>query len=245
MARVWGVIAIATVALAVTAGSASAVSIPSRAAASVAACLLRARVQGQAGPEHDQAAAEPVHGREPEQQHPQRHVDDRRLPPRRAARQQPAGDARSRSRRRSAARSTFDTHGRIVSVCPSRSPRRRPGSSTRTRWRRSPPTTCPNAPDPPGTKTYQNFTGGGYFFLDSTGPDLGRRPRPTTSSCSARSPTARSSIKVARLRPDRRARRVHRADHLGAARLQRPDLVRLEEERQGRHARPARPAGSR
>jgi hypothetical protein len=26
--------------------------------------------------------------------------------------------------------------------------------------------TLPNAPDPPGTKAYQNFTGGGYFFLD-------------------------------------------------------------------------------
>jgi len=25
----------------------------------------------------------------------------------------------------------------------------------------------PTAPDPPGTKTYQNFTGGGYFFLDN------------------------------------------------------------------------------
>ena len=25
----------------------------------------------------------------------------------------------------------------------------------------------PNAPDPPGTKTYQNFSGGGYFFLDN------------------------------------------------------------------------------
>ena len=24
----------------------------------------------------------------------------------------------------------------------------------------------PNAPDPPGTKAYQNFAGGGYFFLD-------------------------------------------------------------------------------
>jgi hypothetical protein len=24
----------------------------------------------------------------------------------------------------------------------------------------------PNAPDPPGTKAYQNFSGGGYFYLD-------------------------------------------------------------------------------
>ena len=42
----------------------------------------------------------------------------------------------------------------------------------------------------------------------------------------------------ARLRPDLGARRGNRADHLGAARLQRADLVRLEAERQGRDARP-------
>jgi hypothetical protein len=60
----------------------------------------------------------------------------------------------------------FDTAGRIVSVCPSLV---------------TPPVariidpktlsvlgsyTMPSAPDPAGTKAYQNFTGGGYFFLD-------------------------------------------------------------------------------
>jgi hypothetical protein len=62
---------------------------------------------------------------------------------------------------------TFDTQGRIVSVCPSAV---------------APPTariidpntlevissyTLPNATDPPGTRTYQNFSGGGYFYLDN------------------------------------------------------------------------------
>ena len=60
----------------------------------------------------------------------------------------------------------FDRAGRLLSVCPSTI---------------APPVarvfdpetlatlaefTLPNAPDPPGTKQYQNFSGGGYFFLD-------------------------------------------------------------------------------
>lgn len=60
----------------------------------------------------------------------------------------------------------FDSRGRIVSVCPSIV---------------APPVariidpqtlaivaeyTLPNAPNPPNTPEYQNFTGGGYFFLD-------------------------------------------------------------------------------
>jgi len=61
---------------------------------------------------------------------------------------------------------TFDTRGRIVTVCPS--------SIAPPQARIIDPDTLatidsydlPNAPDLPGTKTYQNFTGGGYFFLD-------------------------------------------------------------------------------
>jgi hypothetical protein len=60
----------------------------------------------------------------------------------------------------------FDSRGRIVSVCPS------VGSGPQARII-DPQTleiiatyNLPNAPDPPGTKTYQNFSGGGYFFLD-------------------------------------------------------------------------------
>jgi hypothetical protein len=60
----------------------------------------------------------------------------------------------------------FDTRGRIVSVCPS--------AGVGPQVRMIDPNTLativtydlPNAPDPPGTKTYQNFSGGGYFFLD-------------------------------------------------------------------------------
>ncbi len=60
----------------------------------------------------------------------------------------------------------FDSGGRIVSVCPSAGfpPQARvidPVSlATIATY------DLPQAPDPPGTKTYQNFTGGGYFFLD-------------------------------------------------------------------------------
>jgi len=61
----------------------------------------------------------------------------------------------------------FDSAGRIVSVCPS--------SVSPPVARIIDPKTLavlgqyemPTAADPPGTKTYQNFTGGGYFFLDN------------------------------------------------------------------------------
>ena len=60
----------------------------------------------------------------------------------------------------------FDTKGRIVSVCPS--------TVADPQARIIDPKTLevlarfdmPGAPDAPGTKPYQNFTGGGYFFLD-------------------------------------------------------------------------------
>jgi hypothetical protein len=61
---------------------------------------------------------------------------------------------------------TFDTKGRIVTVCPS--------AVAPPQIRIIDPDTLatissfelPQAADPPGTQTYQNFTGGGYFFLD-------------------------------------------------------------------------------
>jgi hypothetical protein len=61
---------------------------------------------------------------------------------------------------------TFHSRGFIVAVCP------RLGSGPQARV--IDPGTLealatydlPNAPDPPGTKAYQNFSGGGYFFLD-------------------------------------------------------------------------------
>ncbi|MGZ8667227.1 MAG: hypothetical protein ACXWZM_08970, partial [Solirubrobacterales bacterium] len=62
---------------------------------------------------------------------------------------------------------TFDSRGRIVSVCPSA------GAPPQARII-DPDTLAtidtfdlPQAPDPPGTLIYQNFTGGGYFFLDN------------------------------------------------------------------------------
>jgi len=61
---------------------------------------------------------------------------------------------------------TFHSGGYIVSVCPS--------LIAAPQARVIDPVTLevlatfdmPNAPDPPGTKAYQNFAGGGYFFLD-------------------------------------------------------------------------------
>src|SRR3954447_22737530 len=61
---------------------------------------------------------------------------------------------------------TFSSRGYLVSVCPS--------VGTAPQARVIDPDTLavlasydmPSAPDPPGTKAYQNFAGGGYFFLD-------------------------------------------------------------------------------
>ena len=61
---------------------------------------------------------------------------------------------------------TFHSRGYLVSVCPS--------LLAPPQARVIDPQTLeilatydmPNAPDPPGTKAYQNFAGGGYFFLD-------------------------------------------------------------------------------
>ena len=62
---------------------------------------------------------------------------------------------------------TFHSRGYIVSVCPS--------LVAAPQMRVIDPHTLellatydmPNAPDPPGQKAYQNFAGGGYFFLDA------------------------------------------------------------------------------
>src|SRR3954453_16862330 len=61
---------------------------------------------------------------------------------------------------------TFHTRGYIVSVCPSlvRPPEARVIDPRTLEILAT--YTMPNAPDPPGTKAYQNFAGGGYFFLD-------------------------------------------------------------------------------
>jgi hypothetical protein len=61
---------------------------------------------------------------------------------------------------------TFHSRGYLVSVCPSvlAAPQARvidPGTLDVLATY-----DMPNAPDPPGTHAYQNFAGGGYFFLD-------------------------------------------------------------------------------
>jgi hypothetical protein len=62
---------------------------------------------------------------------------------------------------------TFDKQGRIVSVCPSASvpPQARIIDPNTLEVISS--LTLPTAPNTPGTKEYQNFTGGGYFYLDN------------------------------------------------------------------------------
>ncbi len=61
----------------------------------------------------------------------------------------------------------FDSRNRIVSVCPSiiAPPQARIIDPRTLATIATYP--LPTAPDPPGTKAYQNFTGGGYFFLDA------------------------------------------------------------------------------
>ena len=113
---------------------------------------------------------------------------------------------------------TFHSRGYIVSVCPS--------LVAPPQVRVIDPQTLellatydmPNAPDPPGTKAYQNFAGGGYFFLDG-------RDRVWSATKTSHLfvlqvvPGRPQHHEGARLRPDQRAR-ARRADQLGAARLQ-------------------------
>ena len=70
---------------------------------------------------------------------------------------------------------------------------------------------------------FTDFAGGGYFYLDNQD----RAVIPTTTATSSWSPRRRRRLRArARLRPHGRGPR-RRQDHLGAARLERPDLVRV------------------
>ncbi len=61
----------------------------------------------------------------------------------------------------------FDSNGRIVSACPSAvAPPVARIFNPKTLQQVS-SYILPAAPDPPGTQTYQNFSGGGYFYLDN------------------------------------------------------------------------------
>ena len=125
--------------------------------------------------------------------------------------------------------------GRIVSVCPS--------VIARPQARIIDPDTLaiigsydlPNAPDPAGTKAYQNFAGGGYFFLDRKDRIWSAdQDRPPLVLAEASGGTARQE---GRLRPHRRVG-PRRADDLRAARLPGPHLVRVQEERHDRRPQP-------
>ena len=141
------------------------------------------------------------------------------------------------SRRRSADRSTFDRKGRILSVCPSAvaPPQARiidPDTLATIASYDLP--TPPTRPAPRPTRT----SPAAATSSSTTATGSGSRPRPTTSSSSPSRPTARAwswsrDFDLTGVL-DESSERIT----LGAARLPRPDLVRLEEERQGRHARP-------
>ncbi len=60
----------------------------------------------------------------------------------------------------------FDSGGRIVSVCPSSIAPPHARVYDPVTLERLADYELPDAPDPPGTREYQNFSGGGYFFLD-------------------------------------------------------------------------------
>jgi len=64
---------------------------------------------------------------------------------------------------------TFDSRGRILSVCPSvaAAPTARLFDAQTLQVLAE--YVLPNAPTPPGTSEFQNFAGGGYFFLDERG----------------------------------------------------------------------------
>src|SRR5690349_18994160 len=61
---------------------------------------------------------------------------------------------------------TFSSHGFIVSVCPSVVAPPQARVIDRHTLEVLATYDMPTAPDPPGTKAYQNFAGGGYFYLD-------------------------------------------------------------------------------
>ena len=60
----------------------------------------------------------------------------------------------------------FDSRGRLVSVCPSTVAPPQARIIDPVTLEIISAYTLPTAPNPPGTLEYQNFTGGGYFFLD-------------------------------------------------------------------------------
>ena len=166
MARIWGVISIAAVAMAVTAGSASAVSIPSVPPPPSLPAFSGHAFKGKPVGNVTKPPQNPFLAKNPNSNiHNDTWMTDA------YDRAGPLGSnlqATSEQKPPAVCGSiAFDTHGQLVSVCPS--------AIAAPQARIIDPDTLatvatydlPNAPDPPGTKTYQNFTGGGYFFLDN------------------------------------------------------------------------------
>ena len=89
---------------------------------------------------------------------------------------------------------TFDKQGRLVSVCPSAVAAPTVRIFDPVSLKILGEYALPQAVDPPGTKQYQNFTGGGYFYLDNQ-DQVVTPPRPATSSSSTRRTTPRASTR--------------------------------------------------
>ncbi len=132
---------------------------------------------------------------------------------------------------------TFDSRGRINTICPSRdlAPEVRMIDPESLEILAS--YTMPFSPPPPGTEAYQNFAGGGYFYSDRRGRLL--VPTQNNRFQIIGQTDDGSDFRLLRdfdLSGIRRSR--NRADQLGASRLQRANLVRRQADRQGRNARP-------
>ncbi len=202
---------------------------------------LAAPVSGRGGDQAqdqgpDDRAAEPVHGREPELQHPQRHLDDRRLPAQGPARQlagrdlggQGAGAVRLDRLRQPGAAGERLPLGDRPAPGADHGPEHAGDDLHLRPAERAQPAEHPRVPE---------LHRRGLLLPRRRGPDLGAdEDRPHLRDRPGR--RRQHAHPGARLRPHRGARPGDRADHLGAAGLQRADLVRLEEERQGRHPRP-------
>ena len=179
-----------------------------------------------------EGAAQPVHGAEPAQQHPQRHLDDGRLP-----RTRP-----TRTLARGALECDVACAVRVAHLPFARIPGERlPVADRAAAGAGDRPTVARAARQLRDAERPRPAGHQGVPELRRRRLLLPRRARPRLERHQDE-PSVRASglggrpnhHEDGRLRPDQRAR-AGRAHQLGAARLPRPHLVRLEEERQGRN----------
>ena len=187
--------------------------------------------------EADEARAEPVHGGEPELQHPQRHLDDRRLQPPRPARRLTGPVvllvsvlalrlARLRLRGPDRDRLPVDP---VPAPGPDHRPRhagadRHPGPA--------------DGPEPAGPERVPELRRRRLLLPRQQGPDLGRH-QDRSHLHDRRGCRRRHVDREAGLRPDRRPRRVEQSGSPRRCPISTAtDLVRLQAERQDRHPRP-------